>query len=223
MRSIITWGSKLFFIFVLIPMGVMAQEGLLIGGGVSYQIPTNNFGSQDFGFATVANNGFGVNLGTLWFYNPILSLSTELGYSYFPRDEEVWNQESRGDIKVNYQVMNATVQGNFYMSEADFRPYLGALFGAYYLRNRVDFDSNYIGTNNDASVSYVSKTWHAGFGLETGALIELAKKSLLQLSLRYTFIPNIEPEYHPEDEVTINPHGKQNHWSVSAKLFFGRK
>lgn len=208
---------------MLLPILVMAQDGFLVGGGVSYQIPTNNFGSQDFGFATVANSGFGVNVGTLWFYNPILSLSTELGYSYFPKDEKTWNQDSKGEIKVNYQMLNAIIQGNIYFSEDKFRPYLGALFGLYYLRNMVNFNSNYIGTDNDASVSYVSKTWHAGFGVETGAFIELSKTSSLQLSLRYTFIPNIEPEYYPEDKVTINPHGKQNHWGVSAKLFFGKK
>ncbi|TLX73022.1 porin family protein [Labilibacter sediminis] len=214
---------KILVLFLLVSMSVSAQDGLLIGGGVSYQIPTNTFGTQDFGFASVANNGYGLNIGTSWFFNPRLSIGSELAYSYFPKDKKVWNQENKGDIKVNYQMMNLNAQGNLYFAEDEFRPYLGAVFGLYYLRNLVSFASNNAGTDGDASVDYISKSWHAGFGLESGMFIELAKASYLQLSLRYTMIPDIELEYFPEDDVTINPHGKQNHWSVSAKLFFGKK
>ena len=136
--------------------------------------------------------------------------------------KKTWNQRRRGEIKVNYQMANLTAQGNFYFGEENTRPYFGVVFGLYFLRNMVNFDSNYTGTTNDASVSYVSKTFHAGFGPEIGALFEIGKNQYANLGLRYTIIPNIEAEYHPENNFTSNPHGKQNHWELNAKLYFGR-
>ncbi len=199
-----------------------AQNNFFWGGGISAHLPTNGFGTDDFGFKDVARIGGGANVGTLWIFNPRLSLGSELAYSYFPKNKDTWNQERRGDIKVNYQMINLTAQGNFYLTEEEVRPYLGVAFGLYYLRNIVNFNSNYVGSTNDASVSYVSSTLHAGFGPEVGVLFKLSKIQYALISLRYTVIPNIEAEYYPEDRVTINPHGKQNHWSLSVKMFFGK-
>ena len=206
------------FVFI---SAIKAQNKVLWGGGLSAHLPTNGFGSDDFGFKDVANTGGGVNMGTLWILNPRLSLGSELAYSYFPNDKNTWNQARRGDIKVNYQMINLTAQGNFYLAEEEVRPYLGVAFGLYYLRNMVNFSSNSAGSTIDPSVSYVSNTLRAGFGPEAGVLIKLQKSQYALISLRYTVIPNIEPEYY--DRVTINPHGKQNHWSLSAKIFFGSK
>ncbi|SMO62259.1 hypothetical protein SAMN06265379_103416 [Saccharicrinis carchari] len=200
-----------------------AQNKVLWGGGVSAHIPTNSLSTNNFGFRDAAGTGGGANMGTLWFFNPQLSLGSELAYSYFPRNQKTWNQQRRGDIKVNYQMLNLTAQGNFYLNEGGARPYLGVAFGLYYLRNMVNFISNYVGTTNDASVTYVSNTFHAGFGPEAGVLFKRQKNRFAHLSLRYTIIPNIEAEYYPEKQVTINPHGKQNHWSLSVKMFFGKR
>jgi len=197
------------------------------GGGISLLVPDNSFGhisnssnNTEFGFSTVANTGFNINAGTLWLFNPQLSLLTEIGYSYFPKDKKTWNQERYGDIRVNYQMLNLSAQGNYYIVEGDVRPYIGAVFGLYYLRNLLDFNSKYVGTNNDASVNYISNTIHAGYGLEAGVLFKLSDKNYLQIGLRFTTIPDIEAEYIPEEDITLNPHGKQNHWGLSMKLFF---
>ncbi|MGQ1785375.1 hypothetical protein [Saccharicrinis sp. GN24d3] len=214
------------FLLLFVALGctnLLSQNGLLLGGGISALVPSNGFENDNFGFNDVANIGGGINFSSLWFFNPRLSLGSGLGYAYFPKDEDTWNQSRRGDIKVNYQMMNLTAQGNFYFNEEKIRPYLGVAFGLYYLRNMVDFDSNYTGTNNDASVSYVSNTFQAGFGPEVGLLIKIIGEQFATLSVRYTVIPNIEAEYFPEDDVTINPHGKQNHWGLQAKLYFGKK
>ncbi len=213
--------SYIMFFVVVFPSVGKAQHQILWGGGISAHIPTNGFGSDNFGFKDVARIGGGANASTLWILNPRLSLGSELAYSYFPKNKNTWNQERRGDIKVNYQMINLTAQGIFYLTEEQVRPYLGVAFGLYYLRNLVDFSSNYVGTTNDASISYVSNTLHAGFGPEMGVLFKLQKRQYATISLRYTVIPNIEPEYY--DRVTINPHGKQNHWSLSAKMFFGKR
>ncbi len=216
-------------IIFTIETNIFSQDKIMWGGGISLLVPDNSFGhiantytNHEFGFATVANTGFNINAGTLWFFNPQLSLQSELAYSYFPKDKKTWNQERYGDISVNYQMVNLTAQGNYYFSEQEIRPYLGAVFGLYYLRNMLDFNSKYVGTDNDASVSYISNTIHAGYGLEGGVLIELSKHAYLEIGIRFTTIPDIESEYIPEDDVTLNPHGKQNHWGLSAKIFFNK-
>ncbi len=198
-----------------------AQDGLFLGGGLMLQSPTNQISNESFGFQQVANVGGGMNVSSLWFFNPRLALGSEIAYSYFPKDKKTWNQERYGNIKVNYQMLNLSAQGNIYFSDDEIKPYAGAVFGLYYLRNMLDFDSRYSGTTNDASISYVSNTVHAGFGLESGVLFELSQKSLLCVSIRYTTIPDIKPEYYPENDVTINPHGKENHWGLSVLLYFG--
>lgn len=215
--------SSLLLFGVVFLSTINAQTKILWGGGLSAHLPSNGFGTKGFGFKDAAAVGGGANVGTLWIFNPRLSLSSELAYTYFPKNEKTWNQQRRGEITVNYQTVNLSAQGNFYLAEDEVRPYLGVAFGMYYLRNLLNFSSNYVGTTNDASVSYVSNTLHAGFGPEVGVLFKLQKTQFALLSLRYTFIPDIEAEYFPEDQVTINPHGKQNHWSVSAKMFFGKK
>ncbi len=199
------------------------------GGGISLLVPDNNFGhisnninNNEFGFSTVANTGFNVNFGTLWLFNPQLSLESELAYSYFPKDKKTWNQERYGDISVNYQMINLLAQGNYYFSKGDIKPYLGAVFGIYYLRNMLDFNSKYIGTDNDASVAYITNNILAGYGAEIGTLFKLSKRSYLQVGIRFTTIPDIESEYIAENDVTLNPHDKQNHWGLSVKLFFNK-
>ncbi|WP_027473129.1 porin family protein [Saccharicrinis fermentans] len=209
-----------FALFLLITIASHSQNGLFIGGGLSLISPSNGFDKDHFGFNDVANTGGGISINTLWFFNPLLSLGSELGYAYLPKDKDTWNQSRRGNIKVNYKMTKLTAQGNFYFNDEKIRPYMGVAFGLYYLRNTVDFDSNYTGSINDASVSYTSNTLHAGFGPEAGILFNLIGEQFATLSIRYTIIPNIEAEYFPEDDVTINPHGQQNHWSLSAKLYF---
>lgn len=209
---------SLAFLFLLVSATSYAQDGFYWGGGLSIKAPTNTLSNDAFGFNDVANIGGGINLSTVYFLNPQISVGSELAYTYFPKDKDVWNQDSRGDIKVNYQMASLTAQGNFYFNGDDVRPYIGVAFGFYYLRNLVNFSPD----NNIDPVSYVSNTFHPGFGPELGTLIKINKNQFATIAVRYTTIPNIEPEYFPEDDVTINPHGKQNHWELTAKLFFGR-
>ncbi len=216
----------LIAVLFFLPKICSSQEKLMWGGGVGVVVPDNGFGKisstntntqSDFGFATVANPGVNINFGTLWLFNPRLSLLSELAYSYFPKNKKTWNQQRYGDINVNYQMLNLSAQGNYYFSDQDIKPYLGAVFGLYYLRNFRDFDSSY---STNESVSITTNTLHAGYGLECGCLIELSSANYLQVGIRFSLIPDIEAEYIPEEDITVNPHGKQNHWGLSAKLFF---
>ncbi|MCW3806097.1 OmpW family outer membrane protein [Plebeiibacterium marinum] len=216
------------FIIFIFQVPFRAQNKILWGGGLTVHIPDNGFGKfdfgssynvgDDFGFATVANPGFGFNFGSLWFYNPRLSLQSELAYSYFPKDKQFWNVQRYGDISVNYQMLNLSAQGNYYFAEGEIRPYLGAVFGIYYLRNKMDFNS----TSTASSSDYITNTLHAGYALEFGTSIELTKRTLVNIGLRYTIIPDISSEYTKDGSIKLNPHDKQNHWGLSAKLFFSR-
>ena len=154
---------KLFvFLAVLLSsIPVFAQEGLYFGGGLSVLQPTNNFGQDDYGFKTVAQTGGGVNASAIWFLNPQISLGAELGYAFVPRKKSYWSLlDKRGDYKVNYQMANLVALGSFYFNGDDVKPYLGVAFGAYYLRNLVDFDDK----NTTSSVSYTYRSVHPGYG-----------------------------------------------------------
>ncbi len=207
-------------------INVSAQEKVLLwGAGASYMIPDNGFlqfktDQQNFHFATVANSGFGLNGEAMWFFNPQLSLGSELGYAYFPKDKLTWDMQQYGNIKVNYSIANLSVVSNIYFSEEEIRPYAGAVFGLYYLHNMLDFDSNYGGTDGDQSVNYTSDDFLPGFGFQGGVLTELGDDMFLSLSLRFTTIPNLHSTKY--DGVTVSPHEQENHWSLSVKLLWGR-
>lgn len=191
------------------------------GGGAAYQVPTNTLGDKDFGFATVAKGGLGLYGSGTYFYNPQLSLAADFGFSFFPKDNTFWDVSNYGDVDMKYNMLSLSAQGNFYFSDGEVRPYIGAVFGFYYLMNSLNFTSSNEISNQ--SKSYKSKEFHPGAGLEIGTLISVAKKEKLLISLRYTYIPNIEPEYLIDDNITINPHGKQNHWGLAVKYFFEGK
>lgn len=212
----------LIFILLYLTPNLSAQKKeFWWGGGVAYQVPTNLMADKDFGFATVAKGGAGFFGTGTYFYNPQLSLTGDVGYSFFPKDKEFWDVNNYGDVNMTYQMLSATFQGNFYLSEGEVRPYFGALFGFYYLMNKMSFTSNNEISNQ--SKSYKSNELQPGMGLEFGTLIQMAKKEKLSISLRFSYIPNIESKYLPDEQITINPHGKQNHWGLALKYYFAGK
>ncbi len=213
----------LIYIAILLPTVLCAQsKEYWWGGGLAYEIPTNLLSEDDFGFGTVANGGMGFMASGIWFYNPQLSLSADAGYHYFKKDRNFWDVDRYGLVDMKYRMISANVQGNLYVNQkGTLRPYIGALFGAYYIMNRLQFTSSNELANQ--SSSYKSNQAQVGIGLELGSLIQINNKEKLQLALRFTYIPNIEPEYYPEDDVTVNPHGRQNHWGLSMKYFIAAK
>jgi hypothetical protein len=212
----------LIILFVL-SVSCYAQKDFYYGGGIGFQLPSNIGTKQDFGFRDAASIGMVVSVNTLWFYNPVLSLNSGFGYSIIPKDEMTWNARGTGESKVNYQMVHLVGQGNMYFSSNEFRPYIGVVYGLYYLRNKVDYTSKYIGTDNDASVHYISKGLFLGFGFESGIMLQQSKYTIFNIGLRYTLLPNIGMEYDPVNDVTINPHEKQNHWTVFIKFFINQK
>ncbi len=183
--------------------------------------------NQEIGFKDVASTGFTGGILGGWHYNERLSLSAELNYQFLPKNESFWNVDAKGTFSANYQSTNLLLAGNYYFSNDGCRPFLGANFGLHLLRNMVDFNSKYSGTDNDASIQYIATDWRPGFGFNLGTQVDLAKNTQLVLEARLTLIPFLRETLEPimdgdvvVDYFTKNPHGNQNQISVTIGLNF---
>lgn len=219
----------LFVIIFLVNLSSLpAQKNVYLGGSAGYSTPLNLGRDKDqIGFHDVAKAGPAVAMNALWFYNERLSLGAEAGYQY-NGGSNFWNVANYGEVSSAYHAFNLLLKGNFYFSDEPFRPYCGIAFGAYYLLNKLDFDSSQAGTANDQSVSYTYKQWKPGYAPEAGFLVELSKHALLDVKARLVMIPNLKEEVvditddagYVIDKITTNPHGNQNHLLLSVGLLF---
>ncbi|MGV8828516.1 MAG: hypothetical protein ACWA6U_09355 [Breznakibacter sp.] len=190
--------------------------------------PTNlGRSNHEIGFKDVASTGFTGGILGGWHYNERLSLSTELNYQFLPKNKSFWNVDSKGTFSANYQSTNLLLTGNYYFSNDDWRPFLGASFGLHLLRNMVDFKSKYIGTDNDESIHYIATDWRPGFGFNLGTTVDITKKAQLVFETKLTVIPFLKEQVVPimDGDVTVNsftknPHGNQNQISFTIGLNF---
>lgn len=204
------------------------KRDVWLGGGIGVVLPSN-IGSTDLlGYNDVASTGFMAQMNTRWFYNRRLTIGGELIYAYTPQDDDYWKVLNYGEVTNHYSMALAMAQGHYYFSHDEFRPYLGMGFGISYLSNQLVFNSNYTGTTGDASVSYYIKDWKPVFAPEAGFLLEVSKTAFLYINARFQVIPNMKPTYievvedygYPIDVITQNPHGHQNHFSISVGILF---
>lgn len=190
--------------------------------------PTNlGRSDQEIGFKDVASRGLAGGILGGWHYNERLSLSAEVNHQFLPKNESFWNVDTKGTFSANYQSTNLLLAGNYYFSDDDWRPFIGANFGLHRLRNMIDFKSKHSGSDNDASIHYIATDWRPGFGFNLGTMVEITKKTQLVLETRLTIIPFLKEELVPimnEDVMvnffTKNPHGNQNQISITIGLNF---
>ena len=211
--------SVLLIILCLIYSRSGAQDYFL-GGKIGYSVPTN-IGNPDKanGFAKYANNGWQAAFVGKWFYNESLSLGADFGYQYQGQGDK-WNVYNRGDVDASYQTIRLLLNGTYYFTQGEARPYLGVSFGAYYLINTLDFKANSI---NNESVAYTAKNWKPGVAPQLGVLFELSPKTLLDVHLQMDIIAQMQAIYHGDatPDYTENPHEKQNQISLNIGLLFG--
>ncbi len=222
---------KLLFIWIVMSLFLSemdAQKGVFIGGKLGTSIPLNVFTSEEeIGFADVASPGILVGVEGKWMYEKRLSLGAELNYQYNPANSDFWDVARFGDVTANYQTASLLLRGDYYFSHKEVRPYTGIAFGGFFIFNNLTFVSSYTGSDNDKSVSYETRLWKPGFAPEGGVVFKLNRKTLLDLNLKFIFIPNIEPEYETEIingwpvVINKNPHANQHHLQLSATLLFG--
>lgn len=218
---------SLFILASLLSQITRAQDEVLLGGKIGAAVPLNLFNKDNaIGFHNVAKKGVLLGFTGKWFYGKRLSLGAEGTYQYNPPNMEFWSVERYGEVDVKYQSASILLNGNYYFSHKELRPYCGIAFGAYYLFNQLQFSSAYTGTDADQSINYKTQLWKPGFAPEAGILFELSKKSYLELSARMVFIPNIEEDYETQIidgwpvVINKNPHGNQHHLQFSVALFF---
>ncbi len=221
----------LIFMSFLISVHAGAQmRDVFLGGKIGTAIPLNIKDKNDLGFGDVANAGIMIGFRGLWMYEKRLSLGAGINYQYNPPDYEFWYIDPRyGEITAHYRTASLLLNGDYYFSHRDVRPYLGVAFGGFYIFNDLTFVSSYTGTDNDRSVSYKTNLFKPGFAPETGILFRLSKKTLLDINARLVFIPNIPDQYenvYDENGVVIkvinkNPHANQQNLQLTVSLLFG--
>lgn len=206
----------LLFTFTIIT----SAQDYFIGGKLGYSFPTNiGRSSDELGFKDVSKNGGQAAFIGKWFYNERLSLGCDFGYQY-QDGSEFWNVDNYGDVSASYQTIRTLLNGTYYFSHDEIRPYIGLSFGAYYLINSIDFAANSI---TNSSITYTAKHWKPGVAPQLGMLFELSRKTLLDIHVQMDVIAQMEAIYYPDADpvYTENPHEKQNQISLNIGLLFG--
>ena len=210
----------LLLIFVSSSLVKTLAQDYFIGGMLGYSIPTNIGNSEEYGFKDYADKGWEVAAVGKWFYQQNLSLGYHIGYQ-FQAEGEIWDVDRYGDVSASYQTFRLLLNGAYYFSQDEIRPYLGLSFGAYYMINTMDFDAS---SATNKSVAYTAKEWKPGIAPQVGVLLELSKKTMLDCKLQMDLVAHMEPTVVIDPDygaVTQNPHGNQNQFSFSVALIFG--
>lgn len=209
-----------YFLLFWTLANVSNAQDYFIGGKLGYSFPTNiGRSSGELGFKDVAENGWQAAFLGKWFYNKRLSLGCDFGYQ-IQEGSDFWDVENYGDINTSYHTLRLLANGAYYFSHNEVRPYIGLSFGAYYLINSIDFASS---NSSNQSVTYTAKIWKPGVAPQLGLLIELSKKTLLDIHLQMDIIANMEAIYYRNatPDYTENPHENQNQISLNIGLLFG--
>lgn len=216
---------KIFLTLICIaclPKQNVKCQDVFVGGKIGYSMPTNiGRSSDELGFKDVAKNGWQVAFVGKWFYSKRLTLGCDFGYQHQGAGE-IWDVDRYGEVDVSYQTIRLLLEGAYYFSHDEVRPYLGLAFGAYYMINSMDFNAK---SSTNTSVAYRAKEWKPGISPQIGIMFELSDKTMLDCQFHMDLIAHMEPTIiHDPDYgmVTQNPHGNQNQLGISIALLFGR-
>ncbi|WP_430812366.1 MULTISPECIES: hypothetical protein [unclassified Carboxylicivirga] len=208
---------KFFLIGVLMSHGLLAQS-VLVGGKLGVSFPTNLGPSGErFGFKDLSKPGMQAAIMAKWFYNERLSLGADFGYQY-QGSSDVWDVGDRGDIDVSYQTLRLLLNGTYYFSDDVLRPYLGMSFGAYYLVNTMDYQSDDL---SNPSTAYTTRQWKPGVAPQLGFLYALSRIVWLDCHIQFDLIQDTKPSvvYIPGyGNAAQNSHKSQNQFSVNVGL-----
>ncbi len=202
-----------------------------VGGKVGLSVPTGMGRSADqIAFNDVCSKGFVGSADFMHVSRSNIALGVEAAYVYMPYNKNYWGSlETRGSFEADYKTAQLNGFGQILLSRKDVKPFLGIAFGGNYLRNSVDFSSDYSGTADDESVQYVSEKLKAGFGIHGGIYHRVGLKCLLSIRAQLYFIPYLskeekrvtDPYTFQERIIVVNPHGNQTHVTITAGLHFG--
>ncbi|MBS2098360.1 hypothetical protein [Carboxylicivirga linearis] len=223
-NNILKAGCFLFLFSFLVNLSVEGQKrDVYMGGRVAMTLPTNIGKDSELpmGFKDMSTTGIEAAYFGRWFYMKRLSLGWDLAYQFQSIDEDFWNVENRGEVTGNYQTIQLLVEGNYYFSSDEIRPYLGITTGAFALFNQRTYSSSNEAAN--ASNTYKYQKVMPGLAPQAGILFEIGSNTFLDIHARLVLMPNLDEEYVYDEnigEISTNPHGAQNHLSLSIGLLF---
>lgn len=219
----------LFLIGFTLPSIAKKRDPFWVGGGLGVAFPSNiGNESNTLGFAKVAVPGFRAELDGRWFYAPRLCLASTMSWASLGQKDEFWEVRNYGSVTNHYSMLSMMLKGQIFFSDDVFRPYAGIGFGVSYLSNKLDFNSSTSGSLGDNSISYVNNQFKPAFAPEIGFLVEASKNTFFYSSVSFHIIPDMSPEdviitdeYGYNKAVVVqNPHGNQNHISLTVGLLF---
>ena len=234
---------SLFFILLLIniiPIYARRDKNseagqVYVGGSLGIGIPTSiGRNSDEISFSDVCRLGFASSINCTWMQSEAVGVGAELVYMSNPYKEEYWinlTTNYRGSFDAEYKTMGLDAFGKLFFGKNEIRPYFGVFVGGFYVKNSLSFtsDPQFIGTTQDASVSYEYNKIKIGFGGDLGFYYRISSTTRLSLNVRLSLLVNkqikdsSESYYTAEytNDVVMNPHGNQNAIVVSAGLNFG--
>ncbi len=213
---------------------------IYIGGGLGVNIPTKiGRESGQVSFTDVARLGFVSYVDGLWMQSEVLGIGVELNYLSNPYNDQYWinlTTNYRGSFDAYYRSLGLNVSGKLFLGRREIQPYFGVFVGGNFIMNYLSFNSDpqFIGTTQDASVSYDYRKIKIGFGGDFGVVYKLSNTTRLFLNARLSLIPFLDEtvkqikdsseSYYYDDysnSVVINPHGCQNTIMITVGLNFG--
>ena len=246
-ETLFLYRSVIILFIVLISTSIYARKKsvsetgqIYIGGGLGLNIPTKiGRESNQVNFTDVARLGFVFYLNGMWMQSEVVGIGAELNYLSNPYNDQYWinlTTNYRGSFDAYYRSLGLNVNGKLFFGKRDIRPYFGVFVGGNFIMNYLSFvsDPQFVGTTQDATVSYNYQKIKLGFGGDLGVSYKLSNTTRMFLNVRLSLIPFLdevvkqikdssESYYYNEysNSVVMNPHGCQNTIMITVGLNFG--
>lgn len=246
-ETLFLYRSIIVLFIILISTSIYARKKsisetgqIYIGGGLGLNIPTKiGRESNQVNFTDVARLGFVSYLNGMWMQSEVVGIGAELNYLSNPYNDQYWinlTTNYRGSFDAYYRSLGLNMNGKLFFGKRDIRPYFGVFVGGNFIMNYLSFvsDPQFVGTTQDATVSYNYRKIKLGFGGDLGVSYKLSNTTRMFLNARLSLIPFLdevvkqikdssESYYYNEysNSVVMNPHGCQNTIMITVGLNFG--
>ncbi|WP_209319796.1 OmpW family outer membrane protein [Ancylomarina longa] len=170
-------------------------------------------------FADVSKAGLDLSISGKWFMNEQIAVGMEVGYQNLGQDDEFWNGANIGKNNVTYELVPLVLTGTYFFKawDRDFRPYASLGFGYFFYKNKVRFNSfstEAYPFNGNPSLKYKISENKVGLMPSLGFLYNLNKQLALDISTRYTYIPNFAKFRSVNQTFTNTAEGYENKYIV---------
>jgi len=170
-------------------------------------------------FADVSKAGLDLSISGKWFMNEQIAVGMQAGYQLLGQDDKFWNGANIGKNNVIYELVPLVLTGTYFFKvwDRDFRPYASLGFGYFFYKNKVRFNSfstEAYPFNGNPSLKYKISENKVGLMPSLGFLYNLNKQLALDVSARYTYIPNFSKFRSVNQTFTNTAEGYENKYIV---------